>query len=113
MRGMRRVLAAGLLLASSGAWAHAHLKESIPSAGARVSAPPALTLVFTEAARLTALTLTRGAAAPIRLTPPQTAQQRVSVALPALAPGDYVVRFRALGADGHLVPGELRFSVLP
>jgi methionine-rich copper-binding protein CopC len=33
------------------------------------------------------------------------------VALPALAPGSYQVSYRALSADGHIVPGQLRFTL--
>jgi methionine-rich copper-binding protein CopC len=35
------------------------------------------------------------------------------VPLPALAAGRYRLRWRALSADGHVVPGELHFTLNP
>jgi methionine-rich copper-binding protein CopC len=34
-----------------------------------------------------------------------------AVGLPELAPGDYVVEWRALSQDSHVVTGEIRFSI--
>jgi methionine-rich copper-binding protein CopC len=44
----------------------------------------------------------------IELTDPAT---EFTVALPALAPGDHLVRWRALSADTHVVSGEIRFTI--
>jgi methionine-rich copper-binding protein CopC len=33
------------------------------------------------------------------------------VALPRLAPGRYVLSWRVVGRDGHVVPGELHFTL--
>jgi methionine-rich copper-binding protein CopC len=110
----RGVALAWLLLFSSAACAHAHLKASTPAAGSHLSAPPAaLSLEFTEAAQLTALSIEKSGAEPVKLRAPQSPQAHISVVLPALTPGTYVVRFRALGSDGHLVPGEFTFSLAP
>ena len=35
----------------------------------------------------------------------------LTVALPALAPGSYVVRYRVLSVDGHVVEGNFPFTV--
>ena len=87
------------LLWSAVALAHAHLTGSSPADGSHVAdAPTTLVLSFSEAAQLTA---------------PAAAQARIRVPLPALAAGDYVVSWRALGADGHLVPGQIRFTIAP
>lgn len=80
--------------------------------GSHLAAAPAeLVLAFSEAARLTALGITRAGGEKQKLTPPGESLQRIRVPLPKLAPGDYLVTWRALGSDGHLVPGQIRFSV--
>jgi len=37
--------------------------------------------------------------------------KQLSVALPALDPGTYTVRFRVLSVDGHIVEGNFLFTV--
>jgi methionine-rich copper-binding protein CopC len=68
-------------------------------------------LSVSEAAQLTALAIARAGGAKQKLTAPAAAQARIRVPLPALAAGDYVVSWRALGADGHLVPGQIHFTI--
>ena len=34
------------------------------------------------------------------------------ISLPSLAAGDYIIKWRALGEDGHVIKGEFRFQVL-
>ena len=106
-------MAGGLaLLWSALALAHAHLTGSSPADGAQVTAAPTeLVLSVSEAAQLTALAIARAGGAKQKLTAPATAQARIRVPLPALAAGDYVVSWRALGADGHLVPGQIHFTL--
>jgi methionine-rich copper-binding protein CopC len=114
MRLMSVALAWLLLVFSSSACAHAHLKVSSPAAGSRLRVAPAvLSLEFSEAAQLTALSIEKTGAQPVKLSAPQSPQTHISVPLPTLTPGTYVVRFRALGSDGHLVPGEFTFSLAP
>ena len=48
-----------------------------------------------------------------RMSPPSEPQLRLSVPLPPLPPGSYRLRWRALSRDGHVVPGEIRFSIAP
>jgi len=114
MRWKRVALAVCLLLGSGAACAHAHLKASTPAAGAQLaSAPQGLTLEFSEPAQLTALSIAKAGEAPVKLAAPATPASRVSIALPALTPGIWTVRFRALSSDGHLVPGEVTFTLAP
>jgi|HubBroStandDraft_5_1064220.scaffolds.fasta_scaffold127695_2 methionine-rich copper-binding protein CopC len=114
MRLQRVAFALALLVGSGGAFAHAHLNSSTPAAGAQLTvAPQTLTLEFSEAAQLTALSLARAGAAPLKLTAPSAPASRIRIALPALTPGTWTVHFRALSADGHLVPGELSFTLAP
>jgi len=95
------------------AHAHAHLKRSIPADASVVSvAPSSVVLTFSEAARLTAAWIQKGDAAKQKLGPlPERPATEVTVALPALQPGTYVVSWRALSDDGHVMPGQIRFAV--
>jgi methionine-rich copper-binding protein CopC len=107
------LLAVGLLLAH-GACAHTGLAGSEPSAGATVAAPVAeIVLAFTEDVRLTAVGLADAGGAEKALGPlPKDIAVRfvISVEEP-LAAGDYTITWRAVGADTHVVSGEIGFSV--
>ena len=113
-----RHLGVGLLLilgaAGTLAQAHAHLRSATPADGSTVHAAPAsLVLEFSEAARLTALWIQKQGGDKKKLAPPQESQSRITVTLPPLGPGDYVVSWRVQGSDGHVVPGQLRFTLRP
>jgi copper transport protein len=108
------VFAGGLLLvAAVSAQAHAHLQQATPADGSVLEAAPSeLVLRFSEAAQLTALTVARDGGTQQKVTPlPHKPQAQIVVKLPPLAPGHYVVSWRALSADGHVVPGEIRFTL--
>lgn len=106
--------ALAVLLGSGGAFAHTHLTSSTPAAGAQLTvAPQALTLEFSEPAQLTALSIAKAGAAPVKLAAPSAPQSRIRIALPVLTPGTWTVRFRALASDGHLMPGDLTFTLAP
>lgn len=103
-----------VLLCSGAALAHVHLRDSSPADGSRLSAAPVvLILNFSEPAQLTALSLQPEHGPSWKLSPPPEAQLRLSVPLPSLAPGSYRLRWRALSRDGHVAPGEIRFSIAP
>jgi len=114
MRRRHRAGVSLLLLCSGAALAHVHLRDSSPADGARLAAAPtALTLSFSEPAQLTALSLQQDQGSSWKLSAPAEPQLRVIVSLPALTPGSYHLRWRALSRDGHVVPGEIRFSITP
>jgi methionine-rich copper-binding protein CopC len=109
-----RLLLAGIVLGAAGsAFAHAHLEEASPADGSVLHAPPRqLVLRFSEAAQLTSLILVRDDGSAQKISPlPETAQARITIALPALDPGRYRVSFRVLSADGHVVNGALHFAL--
>lgn len=113
---MRRVILFSLLVAflSIGiAAAHAHLKQTVPADGSVLRAsPPQLTLTFSEPARLTALWVEPQGGARQKVAPlPETAAAEVTVALPPLKPGKYVIAWRVISDDGHVVPGQLHFTL--
>jgi len=105
---------AGMILTGP-VFAHAKLQSSIPAADARLQvAPKSLTLNFNESVRLAVLTLTAGGKdIPVTVDRNAPAAAQVSVALPALAAGQYVVQWSALSVDdGHVSKGTFSFAVV-
>jgi copper resistance protein C len=95
------------------AHAHAHLSAAVPAEGSTVQAPEKIRLTFSEAARLTALTIRREGGPEQKLSPlPATSAREVSVPAPKLPPGQYTVSWRVLSEDGHVMSGTLHFSVV-
>ena len=114
MKALNQCAAVVLLGGSIVALAHTHLLKSVPADGQAVAAPPGnIVLSFSEAARLTAAWIQKGEGARTRLTAPEKTSKEVTLSLPALTPGAYVVGWRAASADGHVMPGRIRFTVLP
>jgi methionine-rich copper-binding protein CopC len=98
-------------------WAHAIVIESNPREGAVLKQAPSRVLlrfnVRIEKA-LTRITLTKGNKQAMVL--PQTdfnqdAPDRLEVPLPPLEPGNYIMHYSVLAADGHATQGVLRFSI--
>ena len=108
-------LLSGLALVAFGvtADAHAHLQKSSPADNSTITAsPPNLVLNFSEAARLTALSIRKGEEPKQDLKPlPTTAAQQVSIPLPPLTPGTYSVNWRVVSDDGHVMGGTLHFTL--
>ncbi len=114
---MRKSALAACVLMMLSAWpayAHSHLLESTPADGSKLSAAPRqLQLVFSEAVRVTALTIQgAGDSAPQKLAPlPAQTSTRIAIDLPQLAKGSYRVQWRALSADHHVAAGTFSFAV--
>lgn len=113
------LLAAAAVVAGAAApaWGHAVLVRSSPPHRAVVAQAPArVQLWFNEAiepayARLTVLD---GAGARVDTDDVAVGAddpRRLSVALKPLAPGRYVARYRVLSVDGHVIEGELTFTI--
>jgi methionine-rich copper-binding protein CopC len=113
MKTARAFVAALAVAAGAAALAHARLEQTVPADGSVIKSTPAeLVLRFSEPAQLTALAIQKEGGALQKLASPAgTAQSRIVVPLPALVPGHYVVSWRALGADGHVVPGQVHFTI--
>jgi methionine-rich copper-binding protein CopC len=102
-----------LFLLVATAHAHAHLTAAVPAEGSAGKAPEHVVLTFSEAARITAMTLQREAEEARKLSPlPTEMAARITVPLPKLLPGKYTLSWRVVGDDGHVVPGALHFTVL-
>jgi len=102
-----------LVLASSVVYAHSELTASMPADKAALqSAPKEVMLHFSEAVRLTALSLTKHGEAKQDLGPlPKEMMKDIMIAAPALVNGDYLVNWRAMSDDGHVMTGDFNFSV--
>lgn len=109
------LVAAALLALTAVAQAHTHLKEATPADKSVVNTPPSsVTLKFSAAAKVTALTLHKDGEAEQKLTAsPDTASPQVTAALPKLSPGKYSVDYRIVSADGHIMSGQLSFTFDP
>ena len=103
-------IASGLcLIGTIQALAHTQLSESVPAHEAVLEAAPEhLSLSFSEPVRLTAVELRIDADATCRAD-----LEALEVALPVLEPGDYLVEWRALSEDTHVISGDIRFTVSP
>ncbi len=109
------LIAAALLSLTAVAQAHTHLKEATPADKSVVNAAPTnVVLKFSEAAKVTALTLHKDGEADQKLTAsPDTASAQVTAALPKLSPGKYAVNWRVVSDDGHIMSGKLSFTFDP
>ena len=102
-----------LFLMAATAHAHAHLVTSAPAEGSAGKAPAQIVLTFSETARITAMTLQREGEDAHKLTAPAAEMAaRITVPLAKLLPGKYTLSWRVVGADGHVVPGALHFTVV-
>jgi len=110
---LRAGVAAFALLAAQHAFAHAQLSSSMPADEAVIDvAPKEVTLHFSEPVRLTALTVGAQGETPRELGPlPGGMSADFAVTMPALEDGRYVVSWRALSADTHVLTGEISFAV--
>jgi copper transport protein len=96
------------------ALAHAHLQKAVPANGAVVNASPtSVVLTFSEPAKLTACWLQKGDGPKQKVSGLDlAAAKEISVPVPQpLSPGSYVLSWRVVGDDGHVVPGQIQFTV--
>jgi len=109
----KQILILSLGFFATSVLAHTQLSSSVPAEQAVVAAAPEeLVLMFSTDVRITALTLTDAADASYELGAlPTSAQREFEIPVPTLAAGEYTVAWRAVGADTHVVSGEIHFSV--
>ena len=110
---MRVVSGLMLAFAATAVLAHAHLKKAVPADGAVVGTSPGnVVLSFSEPATLTACWLQKGSGAKQKITGlATTPAQQISVPVPKLEAGSYVLSWRVVGDDGHVLPGQIHFTV--
>jgi methionine-rich copper-binding protein CopC len=93
--------------------AHTALAIAQPKDGAMiVEAPENLNLTFTESVRLMRVTMKMGETElDIGFSPVAAASDQFAIALPMLENASYTVNWVVMGADSHLVDGNLSFTV--
>ncbi len=112
---LRLLAAVSAMLLAGSAFGHARLRSTMPAADAELQvAPKTLTLTFNEKARLAVLSLSiAGKEIPVTVDRNAPAAAEVTVALPALAAGKYLVKWSALSPDdGHVTKGAFWFAVV-
>jgi methionine-rich copper-binding protein CopC len=114
MKRLFRFAILGAALIAANAQAHAHLKASTPAEGTVVAgSPTSIALTFSEAARLTLVSIQKDQDPAQSLKAPAgDAAAQLNVVVPTLVPGSYTLRWRVLSADdNHITSGELHFKV--
>ena len=93
--------------------AHAHLQSSTPANhGVLAVAPTEVTLNFQESVQLTALTVQAENAKPQKLGPlPSETSKTFKLPLPSLGAGAYVIAWRAVSEDRHVMSSTISFTV--
>jgi methionine-rich copper-binding protein CopC len=114
---MRKAILAVTLamLALSPAFGHAHLSKSAPAAGATVSAPSELMLIFTEPleAAFSTLELRDATGKAVETAKPQIKDNVMRLRVNALPAGRYTVKWHVLSVDTHKSDGTFNFTVKP
>jgi copper resistance protein C len=110
-------------LASSSAFAHAHLESQLPAADSEVTSPKELRLNFSEGVeeKFTKVAISLdGPGESTEIIQTQSvstdpANKKVLIVVPAvpLAPGKYKVEWHAVSVDTHKSEGVYRFKVTP
>jgi methionine-rich copper-binding protein CopC len=98
------------------AMAHARPKVMVPAPDSTVSSPATISVTFTEPVepKFSSLTVTdelgkkynTASSAPLSNDP-----KTLTLGLPALQPGGYLVHWVSVAADGHRMEGEYKFLV--
>lgn len=116
--GLAALAGASALLATSPAWAHAHLVSSNPAANATVAAAPkAITLTFSEklvpAFSKFDLTMPEHGGMKVAVKTAVSTDGKSITGTPeaALTKGAYKIVWTAASADGHKMNGEVAFKV--
>lgn len=113
MRRSASLAALGVLLTTS-AMAHTHLARSVPADGSVLTkSPEHIALQFEHPVRVTEFTIQKGAEKSEKLLVPlpDVPTAKVEAFAPKLTAGAYVVSWRAVGADGHVMSGKVQFTV--
>jgi len=98
------------------AFAHAHLKQSDPAAGANVTeAPKQLTLSFSEQLEpaLSGVAVTDGKGVGVEAKPAVISGDTMTIAVKPLAAGLYHVAWHAVSVDTHRTEGKYDLTIKP
>jgi copper resistance protein C len=115
----RYLLAAAVCLICQAAFAHAFVQRASPAANSNLpTAPPAVTIIFTEGVEPGFSTIEVRDSHDVRvdnsdLHPVGRTGRQLSVSLPKLPAGKYTVIWHATSIDTHKTEGRFAFSVSP
>ncbi|MEP6883643.1 MAG: copper resistance CopC family protein [Gammaproteobacteria bacterium] len=112
---LRILVAVSAMILAGAAVGHAKLRGTMPAADAKLAAAPkTLTLTFNEAALLAVLSVSVGGREiPVTVDRNAPAAAQVTVTLPVLTPGKYLVQWSALSPkDGHVTKGAFSFTIV-
>lgn len=98
------------------AFFHATLKSSVPTRGAAIASPTAVSLTFSEAVttNLTTIAIVKPDSSVVETLVVKKGVPLATITAPvthALAAGKYMVRWKTASDDGHVVRGMIPFSV--
>lgn len=101
-------------LPMSAALAHSPLMHSAPNNGETLQTPPKeIKLEFKKQVKLVLIRLT-GDTIDQKLRPDSSAENKEhTLMLPELSDGNYTAAWRAIGKDGHIMKGAIKFSIHP
>ena len=119
-----------LIILPIAANAHSPLSSSSPQNGEKLDVPPArIVMEFKSPAKLIKVVLTKSKGnqgntflgglfggddgEPVQLaeTSLMSMSKRQIIPMPLLEKGDYLLSWRAMGEDGHVIKGELTFKI--
>ena len=113
-----RLVAIGavLLFAVPYALAHSRPKVMVPAADSTVASPATISVTFTEPleAKFSSLNVTDEQGKQFNTSASVAASndpKTLTLALPTLQPGGYLVHWVSVAADGHRMEGEYKFTV--
>jgi len=109
-------MGAALGFAVPSAWAHSRPKVMVPAADSTVAAPATISVTFTEPleAKFSSLNVTDEKGKKINTVASKSAPNdplTLTLTLPPLQPGGYLVQWVSVAADGHRMEGEYKFTV--
>lgn len=118
---MRRthILLLAMLGLASPAFAHAFLERASPPVGSKLpTAPPAVTIIFTEGVEPAFSTIEVRDSRGIQVDRSDLHRsgsegRQLTVSLPKLPAGQYTVTWHATSVDTHKTEGHFTFSILP
>ena len=96
------------------AQAHTHLGSAMPAANSFFPRDPSpISLHFSAPTRLTALTIQKDGDKEQKHIDalPKDPSDALSIPVAPLAPGKYVVNWRVVGDDNHVMAGALHFTI--
>ena len=106
-----------LLMVPVSSWGHAYLVKSSPARRAVLSTPPTrVVLWFNERleAQFSQLSIWNAEGQQVDGGDVQVGpddRKRLSVGIPTLPPGSYIVKYRVLSVDGHIVEADYPFTI--